>query len=245
MYSNSNKNSTKNAPKFFVSTFNAQSISNDSYLLEFENALKEVKYDVIGLSEVKRIGEGQIQLKDFTLFYYGKERRRGTVGFAIKSKWLTNIVSCKNFSDRIISLKMKFTTGTLGIIQSYAPTSSSSENEIKDFYDLLSKATDEMSNETWLIILGDFNAKIGVPDVSENDVAGQFGIGERNDRGNMLMNFSFRTPNLKSAQVEDGLGIWEEHGMKLTTFSRGNHRKTSLLTLALSIISSSILIIEC
>lgn len=100
-------NNSKCASKFFVSTFNAQSISNDSFLLEFQNALKEINYDVIGLSEVKRIGEGRLDMDGFILFYKGIERRRGTVGFAIKSKWSNNIEVFKSFSDRVALLEVK------------------------------------------------------------------------------------------------------------------------------------------
>jgi Reverse transcriptase (RNA-dependent DNA polymerase) len=177
-------------PKFSVSTFNAQSISSDSFLLEFENALKEISYDVIGLSEVKRIGEGKIILKGFTLYYTGKERRRGTVGFVVKSKWSQNVIAFKSYSDRVVSLNMEFAKGKLGIVQGYAPTSTSSESEINDFYQQMSKAVDEFSEHTWLVVMGDMNAKVGQPQIDEKDVMGQFGIGERNDRGEMLIDFA-------------------------------------------------------
>jgi hypothetical protein len=189
MTQKSNK-SIKNAPKFIVSTFNAQSISNDSYLLELEYALKEIKYDVIGLSEVKRIGEGRMDMNGYIFFYSGKERRRGTVGFIVNSKWKNNISAFKSYSDRVISLEMKFTNGSLGLIQAYAPTSSSNEKEIEDFYDQLSIAINEMEKNSWLIILGDFNAKIGKSNGNESEVVGPFGLGERNDRGEMLLNFA-------------------------------------------------------
>jgi len=41
-----------------------------------------------------------------------------------------------------------------------------------------------------MIVMGDMNAKIGIPSKNENDVLGKHGIGIRNDRGSMLINFA-------------------------------------------------------
>lgn len=184
-----NKNQD-NAPKFFVSTFNAQSLSNDSYLIEFEHALGEINYDVIGLSEVKRIGEEVKEMNGYIFYYKGLERRRGTVGFAIKSKWKNNIVGFNSYSDRVITVSMKFQNGSLGIVQCYAPTSTYNDDAMEEFYQHLDEAVNDTSKNDWQIVMGDFNAKIGVPQKQENDVMGPFGLGERNDRGRMLIEFS-------------------------------------------------------
>lgn len=190
MNTKSNKNHGKNASKLFISTFNAQSLSNDSYITEFENALKYVKYDVIGLSEVKRIGEEVKEMKGYIFYYKGKERRRGTVGFAIKSTWKENILGFASYSDRVITVNMKMGTETLTIIQCYAPTSTYSESAMEEFYHDLEQAIIDLKKSEWLIVMGDFNAKIGVPQKQENDVMGSFGLGDRNDRGRMLIEFS-------------------------------------------------------
>jgi hypothetical protein len=47
----------KKPPKFYVSTYNLRTLSSDARFLKFENAVFKIKYDVIGLSEVKQIGQ--------------------------------------------------------------------------------------------------------------------------------------------------------------------------------------------
>uniref|UniRef100_A0A2A4JJ14 Endonuclease/exonuclease/phosphatase domain-containing protein n=1 Tax=Heliothis virescens TaxID=7102 RepID=A0A2A4JJ14_HELVI len=42
----------------------------------------------------------------------------------------------------------------------YAPTSSHSDDEVEEFYDLLNKACDEHRG-TWTLVMGDYNSKIG------------------------------------------------------------------------------------
>jgi hypothetical protein len=180
------------ASKFTVSTLNAQSISNQCYLLELENALDEVNFDIIGLSEVKRVGEGKIPARGFTLFYSGIVRNRGTVGFAVKSRWMENVTAFKSLSDRVALLELQFGSKTMGIIQCYAPTSAASESEINVFYDDISKALDDFSSCAWLFVIGDFNAKIGVSNGDEKEVVGPFGLGQRNERGDVLVDFARR-----------------------------------------------------
>jgi hypothetical protein len=45
----------------FICSINTRTLSNEAYLLEFEKVINKINYDVIGLSEVKRIGENLIQ----------------------------------------------------------------------------------------------------------------------------------------------------------------------------------------
>ena len=96
---------------------------------------------MIGLSEVKRIGE-EIQERDrYVMFYYGITRRRASVGFIVKSKWKQNIRSFSSYSDRVVALNLKINENDSCVfIQYYAPTSTAPDSEIDKFYDEVSRA---------------------------------------------------------------------------------------------------------
>lgn len=85
---------------------------------------------------------------------------------------------------------MKFDKNTLGIVQCYAPTTTYTDADVLKFYNDVSTAIENLKKCTWLIVMGDMNAKIGVPSANETDVIGEYGIGIRNDRGSMLINFA-------------------------------------------------------
>jgi hypothetical protein len=72
----------------------------------------------------------------------------------------------------------------------YAPTSAAPDREIDVFYDDISNALEEFSRCTWLFVIGDFNAKIGVSNGDEREVVGLFGLGQRNVRGDTLVDFA-------------------------------------------------------
>ncbi|GFS23981.1 craniofacial development protein 2-like [Elysia marginata] len=73
----------------------------------------------------------------------------------------------------------------LNIIQVYAPTSTSSEEEIETFYEELEKAMSECTSQDPLIIMADFNAKVGQHG-NENAV-GKHGLGIKNKQGEQLV----------------------------------------------------------
>lgn len=76
---------------------------------------------------------------------------------------------------------------SLKIIQVYAPTSASDDEEVDAFYEDLSEALSENAC-FYNIVMGDFNAKIGRTLESEEYV-GKYGLGRKNERGHALVNF--------------------------------------------------------
>ncbi|XP_066966027.1 craniofacial development protein 2-like [Macrobrachium rosenbergii] len=91
----------------------------------------------------------------------------------------------------------------------YAPTSVSSQEELDNFYDGL--------YTHYNIIMGDFNAKIGQ---GNEDCVGKFGYGERNERGDDLINFAvahdFKIMNTFYQKSENERWTWPSpnHGTR-------------------------------
>ena len=88
--SKSNKSKRKN--EFFVCSLNVRTLSSSKKLCELDEALDKIKYDVLGLSEVKKIGDDFIERPKYMMYYKGNNRRRGSVGFIINKKWKSNIM---------------------------------------------------------------------------------------------------------------------------------------------------------
>ncbi|GFS26835.1 endonuclease-reverse transcriptase [Elysia marginata] len=84
-------------------------------------------------------------------------------------------------SDRILTVKLNTKPVALNIIQVYAPTSVSTQEEAEQFYSDLQAIKDKMPKREVCIIMGDFNAKVGEGLELESGI-GPFGLGERNER---------------------------------------------------------------
>ena len=74
-------------------------------------------------------------------------------------------------------------------MQFYAPTTSYTDQEVENFYDQLQIAINKTLRQDNLIIIGDFNAKVGCEWEPRNGVIGKFGIGDTNDRGEKTTKF--------------------------------------------------------
>ena len=75
----------------------------------------------------------------------------------------------------------------INIIQAYAPTSDSNDEELDKFDSEMETALKQCKSTDNNIIQGDFNAKVGKG--SEDENVGAYGLGQRNARGNHLVDW--------------------------------------------------------
>ncbi|GFO30355.1 craniofacial development protein 2-like [Plakobranchus ocellatus] len=88
-------------------------------------------------------------------------------------------------SDRVLLVKIAGKPVDLKIIQVYAPTANSNDEDLDKFYNDLDTAKTNCKSQDPLIIMGDFNAKVGTDKV--DDIVGKHGLGIRNERGEELI----------------------------------------------------------
>ena len=110
------------------------------------------------------------------------------MAIALDRKHTSCLKSYNTVSDRIVLAKLNTKPVALNIIQIYAPTSKSSEDEIEKFYIDLQAVKDKIPPREICIIMGDFNAKLGEGKEPESGI-GPYGLGERNERGDLLASF--------------------------------------------------------
>ena len=75
----------------------------------------------------------------------------------------------------------------LSVIQCYAPTEDADDEAKQLFYDLLQKTISEAPKNDMLIMMGDFNAKVGSDNDAIENVMGRHGVGEINQNGELLV----------------------------------------------------------
>jgi predicted transcriptional regulator len=92
-------------------------------------------------------------------------------------------------SDRVLLVKLQAKPFNIAIIQVYAPTSESSDNELEAFYCDLDKAKKECKSQEVVIMMGDLNAKVGSA-TRTNVVVGPHGLGDKKERGDKLIEWS-------------------------------------------------------
>ena len=88
-------------------------------------------------------------------------------------------------------LKLKADPVNMMITQLYAPNEDEEEEENERFYDMLDEAIKEKrKGRECLVVMGDFNGKVGM--YKEEDTIGPYGVGIRNENGQLLIEFCKR-----------------------------------------------------
>ena len=93
-------------------------------------------------------------------------------------------------SDRISTIRLQCKPVNMTVLQVYAPTSTAEEGYMEEFYEKVQHVVDEITRGDVLYVIGDWNAKVGQDET--NGTTGIFGLGERNERGDQLVEFCSR-----------------------------------------------------
>ena len=91
-------------------------------------------------------------------------------------------------SERLITLRISIgKTRYATIISAYAPTMTNSDQKKEEFYELLGQTLQKIPPTDKVIILGDFNARVGDDFTSWPFALGKFGRDKSNSNGEQLL----------------------------------------------------------
>ena len=82
-------------------------------------------------------------------------------------------------------------THPVTIIQVYAPTAEAEEDAINSFYTDLQNEVSRVHKNDILIVMGDFNARVGSRERMDYSVMGTYGFGQRNNKGEQLLDLCY------------------------------------------------------
>lgn len=174
----------------YICTLNTRTLRTPESLHELEIAISNIKWDILGISEMRRIGEGIEEREHYILFHKGEVAGQRGVGFMIKSTLKSSIIGFEGISDRIAVIHIKLTkyAKTLTVIQIYSPTEQATRTDIETFYERLSEVTEKYA-ENHVVLMGDFNAQVGARKAEEEHILGKYGSGKRSKNGEKLVEF--------------------------------------------------------
>uniref|UniRef100_A0A8B9WLE6 Endonuclease/exonuclease/phosphatase domain-containing protein n=1 Tax=Bos mutus grunniens TaxID=30521 RepID=A0A8B9WLE6_BOSMU len=150
--------------------------------------MARVNIDILGISELKCTGMGEFNSDDHYIYYCGQESlRRNGVAIMVNKRVRNAILGCNLKNDTMISVRFQGKPFNITVVEGYAPTSNAEEPEVEQFYEDLQDLLELTPQKDVLFILGDWNAKVGSQETP--GVTGKFGLGERNEAGQRLIEF--------------------------------------------------------
>ena len=174
-----------------IGTWNVRTLYKIGKYENLQAEMTALNLDILGVAETRWNDEGRISNDQYEFIYSGNDKHQFGVGIMMKKKVASCMIGYWPVSDRVIMMKLKGKPFNINIIQVYAPTTDHEEEEIEKFYDDIEDVMKYVKSGEIVIALGDWNAKVGQE--PEYPVTGKFGLGNRNDRGQRLVEFCWKT----------------------------------------------------
>ena len=159
------------------------------------NELLRLNVDIVALQETRLAEAASLREKDYTFFWQGKpkdEKREHGVGFAVKNSLLNMIEAPSKGSERILTMRLNTTSCPVTLIGVYAPTLMASSDTIDEFYENLCATISKVPPKDEVVLLGDFNARVGRDFEAWPNCLGKFNVGKVNENGQRLLEFCTR-----------------------------------------------------
>ena len=156
--------------------------------------LDRYKVEIAAVSENRLAEEGLLKEvgAGYTFFWSGRkkdERREAGVGFAIKSHLVSKLSGLpKGINDRLMMLRLPLCCKRHATIVSAYAATMTNPDEVKDkFYDDLDSVISAAPRTDKLILLGDFNARVGTDHQTWEGVIRSEGVEKCNSNGLLLL----------------------------------------------------------
>ena len=176
--------------------------------------------DVATLTETRLSGEGSLNEagQGYTFFWRGVaegQPRIHGVCIAVKNSILNSLEELPvSLNERIMSIRIPLARSNhMTVICAYAPTLVSTEESKDEFYGSLSTVLQSTNHNDKLMLMGDFNARVGKDHFVWKDVLGKHGTGKMNENGLRLLTlckeFNLQLTNTMFQQADIYKNTWK------------------------------------
>ena len=220
-------------PKTRIACWNVRTLGSlsdqSAQLLTTIDTMKKKRIEFLALSETRWSGHGIVNIRSTTILYSGPSNGVHGVAIALspsaRCSWEATGMVFHTVSERIICIRLKCHLSYVTVVANYAPTNPSSgiaqAAALSDtFYDQLQSVVSDVPPRDMLLVLGDFNARVGSDFQSWRSVIGPHGMGNCNGNGERLLDFCSNNQLLVT-------NTWFKHKSihKTTWFRNGNRSR--------------------
>ncbi|XKL69414.1 hypothetical protein PGB90_007183 [Kerria lacca] len=147
--------------KLIVGTWNVRTLNEVGKLKNLKKEMERMSLDVIGISEVRWPEDCDFWAGEYRMICTGGKNGQAGVGIIMNRKVGTGVQSYIQHSERIILVRIEAKPVPIVLVQVYMPTGSYSDEEIKEIYEELDEVLIGVKGKENLIIMGDWNARVG------------------------------------------------------------------------------------
>ncbi|XP_072051743.1 craniofacial development protein 2-like [Amphiura filiformis] len=203
-----------------IGTWNVRTLYQTGNFEILLNQIEKYKWEILGIAETHWIDSGEFISKGYKILCSGNDSiHRAGVAILLNKKAQNALLGYNPISARLLSARFQTQNGAMTVLQVYAPNTADSEEMVEEFYDLLQTTINKTPKNDILLVMGDLNAKVGCDCTQWENVIGNHGYGQRNDRGEKLLNFCavnnlFITNTMFKQKKDSRQWTWESPDQK-------------------------------
>lgn len=176
--------------KVNIGSWNVRTMRVKGKLENVKEEMRRLKLNVLGLSEVRWEGVGDFVSDEVRVIYSGSKGGQKGVAVLLDIEAGKRVTKIVQHSDRLLLVRIEADPVDLVLLQVYMPTTAEDDEEIESLYEQIEELVKKEKATDQVIIMGDWNAVVG--EGREDGEVGEFGLGVRNERGQMLVDFCKR-----------------------------------------------------
>ena len=165
-----------------IGTWNIRTLLNPGKIGNVKSEVKRLNVNILGLGETRWKDAGISTLDNCKFIHSRGQKNEKGVEMVLDEDISKCLLDCWTISDRVMLVKIKGRPFDMAIVQVYAPTSESEEEEdIDHFYEDLDKTVKQCRSNEVLFVMGDLNTKVG--STRRVKIFLIHGLGKMNERG--------------------------------------------------------------
>ena len=169
-----------------IGAWNVRTMYETGKTAQVVKEMSRYRISILGISEMRWTDSGLTTLgSGETVIYSGRSdgQHQEGVGIIMDRESRKSLIGWEPINSRIIKARFYSKHIKTTIMQCYAPTEQATEEDKDMFYCTLQNQIDRTPQHDILIVMGDFNAKIGSNNQGYELCMGREGLGEVNNNG--------------------------------------------------------------
>ncbi|XP_071150122.1 craniofacial development protein 2-like [Mytilus edulis] len=162
---------------------------------EVEREMDRYNIKILTLNEVRWLDSGKLTLQNGkVLLYSGRNDglRQARVGRMLSSQAKKALMELNPINERLMYASFHTSTIKISIITVYAPTNDATDETKESFIEQLDRVIEGTHKHDILLVMEDFNAKVGMNNEGHENFMGRHGIGRRNENAENLLDICQR-----------------------------------------------------
>ncbi|XP_049762282.1 craniofacial development protein 2-like [Schistocerca cancellata] len=160
--------------------------------VELAEAASKMGLDVLAVSDIRVRGEKEEEVGEYKVYLSGVKAgiAQWRAGLYIRKEMEPSIVAIRYVNERLMWIDWTVSSKKIRIVSVYSHCEGTGQDKMDSFYEALSDVVVRVKDKDSVLLMGDFNARIGNRTEGYEKVMGKFGEDmEANRNGKQLFDF--------------------------------------------------------